>query len=287
MANDRIDAAAALREVGIIAPLLLNKLELIVDGSNVTFEEQTASLGSARRALVQRLLFRQLRPESNASPEHPMGLCKRLSLVDDSLVRGVRVTGDIIPWIGLTDMSSPWANKAHSIVAEFKVIGLGRPICDTEVIMHRRLDDRSATFPTTDHLGSEEIRIHWVCSGWNAQRGCFDRMVKLRHLLGEPAEYEERTILHKRYRRRHDLALFFEGVGVRVLSGVPENEFARPKQVLTFLALAVLSPIRLRRKGDSRPDSSTDAGLGYAVRITEMFVTFDWRRPNLSDLLVS
>src|SRR5215204_1619825 len=96
-----------------------------------------------RRSLVQGLFFGQLRTERNTTAEHPMRLCERLGFLDCVFVRGIGITGDVIPWVCLSDVRSPGANQSHPVASEFKVIHVWRAVGLTEIVLHRRIDDWS------------------------------------------------------------------------------------------------------------------------------------------------
>ena len=66
---------------------------------------------------------------------------------------------------------------------------------------------------------------------------------------------------------------------------MPEQEFARPKQILPSLPL-ILIGTKLRHKWRVGIDPPANAGLRYAIGVTEVLVTTDRVRADLADFLM-
>src|SRR3978361_919120 len=186
---------------------------------------------------------------------------------------------DVIARISLPDVGAPRALQAFPVLAELEVVGTNRALRERGIVMRRRQFKRSAALPPPDQLSTKQRGRGLVGFSRNGRRGLLHRSVELRHFLRQRPEDHESAVRHERCWRSLDGADFRKVCRGEFLFFVSKQEFARPKQILSWLALIFILPkLRHKRRIGIEPPANT--GLRKAIGVTEMLMTQEWIRPN-------
>src|SRR5438132_2232182 len=129
------------------------------------------------------------------------------------------------------------------VVAIFEIIVALLVAAQYWVVAPRREFHWGAVFPTADHPGRQQLRIHP-----EPRRLLPDKATELGHFLLKPPEHHVRTVAHPRRRHLRGGPLFRRMVWM--LPRIAEHELPRPQQILAGQHLIGSAP-RVAHRGET------------------------------------